>query len=204
MQLFSFGICLKVVWTHFPKHGSGKALIFWPGRRCGWHRDFWFCSHAARLTSSLPYVFDLLRRKANTWCRSRRHGFLSARRVWKVGSRDSLAPLSLLLLYIYFFFFQDTVWRICAADLLRNDRPVLRRCLPGDASIFRFLNWQSLCLGDVCKTNGLWQTALEAHRRHHSAPRWSAITSATIWQFIWAAPPQMMSVLVGHNLRILL
>lgn len=124
MQLFSFGICLKVVWTHFPSHSSGKALIFWPGRRCGWHWDFWFSSHAARLTSSSPSVFDLLRRKANTRCRSRRHGFLSARRIWKVGgARFSCATLTIII--TFFFFFQDTIWQICAVDLLRNDRPVL-------------------------------------------------------------------------------
>lgn len=52
------------------------------------------------------------------------------------------------------------------------------------------LNWQTLCLRDGMKTNGHLQAAVSGASWTSFCPKWSAIMSVTIWQFIWAAPLQ--------------
>lgn len=71
-------------------------------------------------------------------------------------------------------------------------------------SLGGFLNWRTLCLRDGMKTNGQSHTAGNGASQTSFCPRWSAIMSVSIRQFIWAALLQMMSVLGKHICFLLL
>lgn len=67
-----------------------------------------------------------------------------------------------------------------------------------------FLNWRTLCLRDGMKTNGRSHIAGNGASQTSFCPRWSAIMSITIRQFIWAALLQTISVLGQHICFLLL
>lgn len=153
---------------------------------------------AVLLSNCLPFFPSNI-----LWWKANVHNFLTAYCVWGARGIHNLSspcfPCSTVTYFwaaIFDSFLLPTCWwrmGLWATDACLKTHPFLGP-----------LNWQSLYLRDAMKTNGHRQATVNGASWTSFCPSWSAIMSVTIWQFIWAAPLQMMSVLGRHNVCFLL
>lgn len=158
--------------------------------------SLFFLSHAVHQTSSIFSAYSGGKQNTRRFQLTHSHCVWGARRIHKLCSPCSTVK-----------YFWDAIWQISAAHLLMNDLPV-GNWLPAWRLISLwgggFLNWRTLCLRDGMKTNGRSHIAGNGASQTSFCPRWSAIMSITIGQFIWAALLQTINVLGQHICFLLL
>lgn len=183
-----FKISLKYLWSPAVQVHNTLRAKFRNGdkRWCRWHCDSCYrhC-FALVLHPRLPFFFffsnTLWRETLEHWTLLAHAQFLD-NKLWSAKEVHKLCFPCATVTYFWDDIFDRFLlptcwWTMRASDACLKTHPFLGP-----------LNWQTLCLGDGMKTNEHRQAAVNGASWTSFCPRWSAIMSVTIWQFIWADP----------------